>query len=49
MSDLSNAGYQPTCQNAEEMLEDALKIMAALNRATQFVKGSVSHRRGATT
>lgn len=49
MYDLSQAGYQPVCQNAEEMIEDALKIMASLNRATQFVKGSIVNRRRATT
>ena len=37
-------GYQAPCQQADEMIEDALKIMAALNRATQFVKGSVRQR-----
>jgi hypothetical protein len=45
MHDLSQAGYQPVCQEANEMLEDALKIMAALNQATQFVKKSVVERR----
>ena len=38
ITDLNNAGYQPSCQNSDDMLEDALKIMAALNRATQFIK-----------
>ena len=48
MQDLSTTGYQPVCQDAEEMIEDALKIMAALNQATQFVKASVTQRRAAT-
>jgi hypothetical protein len=46
--ELTNAGYQPVCQDAEEMIEDALKIMAALNQASQFVKQNILNRRQAT-
>lgn len=48
VADLTQNGYQPQCQQADEMLEDALKIMAALNQASQFVKGAVASRRRAT-
>lgn len=36
--ELSNSGYQPQHVNAGEMLEDALKIMASLNQASQFLR-----------
>lgn len=38
MQDMSTAGYQPICQETDEMLEDALAVLAKLNQATQFVK-----------
>lgn len=44
MHDLNTSGYQPQCQNAEEMLEDALKIMASLNQASQFIKQTVMRK-----
>lgn len=48
MYDLNQTGYQPFCQEADEMLEDALKIMAALNQASHFVKKSITQRRATT-
>lgn len=45
MHDLHQIGYQPICQEMNEMLEDALKVMAALNQATQYVKKNVSQKR----
>lgn len=47
LHDLNNNGYQATCQNADEMIEDALKIMASLNQATQFMKQSQHQNRQA--
>lgn len=41
LQDLTTTGYQPVCQEADEMLEDALKILAKLNQATQFVKSQL--------
>lgn len=43
--DLNNMGYQAICHNADEMLEDALRVMASLNQATQFIKSSIHQRR----
>lgn len=47
LTDLSNAGYQPSCENNDQPLEDALKIMAALNQASQHLKKTLFQGRGA--
>lgn len=36
--ELQQTGYQPVCQEADTMLQEALDVMAALNQATQFLK-----------
>jgi hypothetical protein len=38
LDSLSEAGYQPLCCEADEMLEDALKLMASLNQAQLQIK-----------
>ncbi len=45
LRDLSESGYQATCQNNSDMLEDALSMMAALNQASQFIQQAVSNKR----
>lgn len=45
LNDLSSSGYQPTCQNDDQPLEDALKIMASLNQATQHLKQALFQRK----
>lgn len=45
LQDCNNVGYQPMCQNTDEMLEDALKILDSLNRANQVIKSALQNRR----
>ena len=48
LQDLHSSGFQPSCQQDDQPLEDALKIMAALNQAQQFIKSSIASRRATT-
>jgi len=48
LSDMTATGYQPTCQNDDQPLEDALKIMASLNQATQHLKQAFFQRKATT-
>lgn len=45
MKDMQDAGYRATCEENDQPLEDALKIMAALNRASQLIKQAITPRR----
>lgn len=44
LHEMTNAGYQPVCHEVDAMLDDALSAMAALNKASQFIRQNIANR-----